>query len=138
MENATEIIHDTVAVVVEQDGKFLVARKAKGFLAAGEFGFPAGHVDEGEDILTAMKREAKEETNGVEVVGDKPFLVFVHDAPKSRTGPHQHKCHVFRGKVVGDLIPDDDADELTWFTKEEILSNPKVQEWAKTIIKEKY
>ncbi len=50
----------TVAVICEQDGKFLVVEEfSNGKKVINQ---PAGHIDEGELVLTAAAREALEET----------------------------------------------------------------------------
>jgi len=59
----TELIwkpHVVVAAIVEQDGKFLLVEEHtdEGF----KFNQPAGHLEEGESLLDAVRREAFEET----------------------------------------------------------------------------
>ena len=49
-----------VAAIVERDGKFLlVEEEADGALVLNQ---PAGHLDEGESLIEAVKRETLEET----------------------------------------------------------------------------
>lgn len=52
--------HVTVAAVAEQNGRFLLVEE----LTAGglRLNQPAGHLEENEDLLTAVKREVNEET----------------------------------------------------------------------------
>ncbi len=52
--------HVVVAAVVEQDGKFLLVEEhtEEGI----RFNQPAGHLEEGESLLDAVRREAFEET----------------------------------------------------------------------------
>jgi ADP-ribose pyrophosphatase YjhB (NUDIX family) len=52
--------HVTVAAVIEQNQRFLVVEEetANGL----EFNQPAGHLEEGEDFIAAVKREVLEET----------------------------------------------------------------------------
>lgn len=50
----------TVAAVVQRDGKFLLVEEETG--AGLAFNQPAGHLEEGEDLLAAVAREALEET----------------------------------------------------------------------------
>jgi 8-oxo-dGTP pyrophosphatase MutT (NUDIX family) len=52
--------HVVVAAVIEQDGKFLLVeeRTDSGIL----FNQPAGHLEEGESLLDAVRREVFEET----------------------------------------------------------------------------
>jgi ADP-ribose pyrophosphatase YjhB (NUDIX family) len=52
--------HVTVAAVVERDGRFLIVKEE----VAGRvvYNQPAGHLDEGESLATAVAREVLEET----------------------------------------------------------------------------
>lgn len=52
--------HVTVAAVIEQNQRFLLVEEhtPNGL----EFNQPAGHLDENEDLIHAVKREVKEET----------------------------------------------------------------------------
>ncbi len=51
----------TVAAVIESGGKFLLVEEEQGF-SETVFNQPAGHLDEGESIITATIRETLEET----------------------------------------------------------------------------
>jgi 8-oxo-dGTP pyrophosphatase MutT (NUDIX family) len=56
----TRGIDVTVAAVIERDGKFLIVEeRAGGHLVLNQ---PAGHLEQGESLLTAVTREALEET----------------------------------------------------------------------------
>lgn len=52
--------HVTVAAVIEQDQRFLLVEEetSNGL----QFNQPAGHLEEGEDLIAAVKREVLEET----------------------------------------------------------------------------
>jgi len=52
--------HVTVAAVVEKDKKFLLVEEETSNGLA--FNQPAGHLEQGEDLITAIKREVNEET----------------------------------------------------------------------------
>lgn len=52
--------HVTVAAVIEQNQRFLVVEEETANGLA--FNQPAGHLEEGEDFISAVKREVQEET----------------------------------------------------------------------------
>lgn len=108
--------HDTTAVVIEKDGKYLLIKRGK-FPEHGFWAVPGGHVDEGETVHECAVRECKEEVGDVEVE-EKPFLVFIHDMNIG----HRHKAHFFKGKMLGDPKAGSDADDAKWFTIEEMKS----------------
>lgn len=61
-----------VAVIIRRkDGKVLGFRRSKdGFL-----GIPCGKVEEGEDLISAVKRECKEETGyDIDIIHHTPFV----------------------------------------------------------------
>ncbi|MFU8788619.1 MAG: NUDIX hydrolase [Methylobacter sp.] len=52
--------HVTVAAVIEQDQRFLFVEEET--TSGLQFNQPAGHLEAGEDLITAVKREVQEET----------------------------------------------------------------------------
>jgi ADP-ribose pyrophosphatase YjhB (NUDIX family) len=132
------IIHDTVTVVIERQGRFLLIKKAKNRVDKGEWAFPGGHLDKDESPLEAVKRETREEIGNAEILENEPFTVFVHKVDKSIIGKHKHNCHVFKGRVSGKLKAGDDAAQIKWFSKQEIINNKKVQGFTKYIVKRFY
>ncbi len=52
--------HVTVAAVIEKDGHFLLVEETTDIGLA--FNQPAGHLESGEDLISAVKREVREET----------------------------------------------------------------------------
>lgn len=52
--------HVTVAAVIEKDGHFLLVEETTDHGLA--FNQPAGHLEPGEDLISAVKREVEEET----------------------------------------------------------------------------
>lgn len=60
----------TVAVVVEQDGRFLLVEEHNENSASPVINQPAGHVEAGETLVTAAVREALEETGWAVEVTD--------------------------------------------------------------------
>ena len=52
--------HVTVAAVIEKDGRFLLVEETTD--NGLSFNQPAGHLEPGEDLIAAIKREVQEET----------------------------------------------------------------------------
>ena len=127
------MIENTVAILVERDGKILLVRRLNDTFR-GWWCLPGGHSEPGETPYQIAQRETREEVGGIEVE-KKPFLVFNHDWPADRhiKEPHQHKCHAFRGGVVGKIKAGDDAGEIRWFTLEE-AKRLKLTNYTKRIL----
>jgi 8-oxo-dGTP pyrophosphatase MutT (NUDIX family) len=108
----------TVAAVIERDGRFLfVQEKSEGRLVLNQ---PAGHLDPGESLVEACRREVMEETaHRFEPAG----LVGIyrwHYAPKEVT--FLRFC--FSGRVGESLHRELDKEivSLHWLTPEELTA----------------
>ena len=111
------IIHLTVATVVERNGEFLMVRETKDGVQV--LNQPAGHVEPGEDVIAAALRETLEETGWeVKITG---FLGF-SNAMSVVTGITYYRL-VFIAEPVK-FNPkaeiDSDIDSAEWMTLEEI------------------
>jgi ADP-ribose pyrophosphatase YjhB (NUDIX family) len=126
-------IEDTNCVVVEKDGRILLVKRAN-IVFRGWWAIPGGHAEKGETMHEAAQREAMEEVDEVEVE-KKPFLVFVHGWPADlhTDKPHRHRCHVFRGRVAGELKAGSDAASLGWFTIED-AKKMRITDFTRTIL----
>ena len=111
------IIHLTVATVVERNGEFLMVRETKDGVQV--LNQPAGHVEPGEDVIAAALRETLEETGWeVEITG---FLGF-SNAMSVVTGITYYRL-VFMAEPVKfnqSAEIDSDIDSAEWMTLEEI------------------
>jgi len=100
------------AVLVEQDGKFLLVRRAIQ-PARGRWTLPAGFVDAGEDPARAAERECLEET-GLEV--RVTSLVEVMSGLEHPRGAHI--VIFYRADVVsGEILAGDDVDKAGFFDR---------------------
>jgi 8-oxo-dGTP diphosphatase len=92
-----------VHVCILQDDKILMIQEAKQ-KCRGMWNIPAGHLEDGEPILTGAIREAKEETGcDVELTG----LLSIHDLiniPNGRYNQKQEIHFVFSAKIVGGAV----------------------------------
>ena len=92
-----------VNVIVKQDNKVLMVQEAFGD-GKGMWNFPAGHLDEGENIFAGAIREAKEETGyDVRLTG----LVNVQNSLYD----NKHVIHiVFSAEIIGGEISYDSSE----------------------------
>jgi 8-oxo-dGTP diphosphatase len=88
-----KIVDVVAAVILQPDGRFLLARRPEGKPYAGYWEFPGGKVEAGEALLHALARELHEEL-GIEVEHAWPWLVRHFDYEHASV-----KLHFFR--VVG-------------------------------------
>ncbi|MEM5868876.1 MAG: NUDIX domain-containing protein [Candidatus Aenigmatarchaeota archaeon] len=119
------VIQKTVAIVIKNDGKFLLTKRAKP-PEINYWCFPGGHVESNESIFEAAVREAKEEVGEVKI--NKRYLFsFVHDVGIN----HKHECYVFTGKLVGKLKKNKEVKKFGFFSLEEMkrmnLTNYTIQ-----------
>ncbi len=108
-----------VRAFIQKGGKFLLIQEAWGEVK-GLWNFPAGWLDVGEDPLTAVKRETKEET-GYDFTPTS--LLGIYSYTKSEGGQIKHALDlVFRGEISGaqDTVDVTEVSQMRWFSPEEI------------------
>jgi 8-oxo-dGTP diphosphatase len=103
------------AVLIEQDGRVLLVRRA-GEPFRGFWTLPAGFINGGEDPAEAAVRECLEET-GLNV-----RVTRLLDIISGKEHPRGADfIIVYQAEVVdGELKPDDDADAVEWFERENL------------------
>jgi len=120
---SSQLVVVVAGCVIKRDNKYLVVQENTG-KAAGLWNIPAGHVDEGETLEAAAKREVKEETGYDVGVGE---LIGLWQAAVDRP-----VGHVFHAQIIGgELIPhSDEIREATWLSYDQIIelnSNKKIR-----------
>jgi ADP-ribose pyrophosphatase YjhB (NUDIX family) len=105
------------AVVHDERGRLLVVRRLRD-PGAGRWSVPGGRVERGETDVEAVVREVREET-GLDVI------VGVRVGTVERAGPggvvydiRDYACAVSGGR----LRPGDDAAQVRWVSRRELLS----------------
>jgi len=112
-----------VGAIIEDNGRILLVKEAKE-IARGLWNQPAGWLNKGEDIITAVKREAKEET-GLNFKPKKVLGIYSEVRKKHfklKIGIHVVKI-IFSGEIIGDIKINFDPDEILeakWFTIKEL------------------
>jgi mutator protein MutT len=101
-----------VAAVIEQDGRFLVARRLEGTHLAGYWEFPGGKVHAGETHEEALGRELLEEL-GTTADGFEKVFAAVHDYPERTV-----ELHFYRTKLGGTPRPAI-GQKLRWIARGE-------------------
>ena len=103
---------------------FVLGEKDYGEGFNGNWGFPAGHIEEGETPEQAVIRELKEELD-IEVAPIKTIAEGLADLP------NYYAYWIMCNWESGDINPSKrEIKDLKWLTKEEAL---KLQLWPATI-----
>jgi 8-oxo-dGTP diphosphatase len=102
------------AAVIEQEGRYLLARRKPGKTLAGTWEFPGGKVEAGEDPAACLAREIREEMNLDIAVGELVGIIEHHyDFAHIR-------LIVFRARILSGEMRLTDHDEAGWFTPAEM------------------
>lgn len=118
--------HVTVAVVIEQGGRFLVVEE-KAELGRVVYNQPAGHVEKGETLEQAAVREALEETGwDVSITG---FLgLYVYTPPFNQDITYYRACFLAQGiRHHAGRALDDGILQAVWLTRDELADSEKLR-----------
>ena len=120
------------ALIINEDGKILImSRKSEDFMG-GIYELPSGNMEMGEDIITALAREVKEETN----CDMKEILYYIDSFDyKSGSGKNARQYNFVIKVEQTDNIILTEHDAYLWQTTEEIIDNLKITNEVKETIK---
>lgn len=128
-----DAFHYSVGVIVKQGNKYLLIDRV-----TEPFGFAvlAGHVDENEDIDTALKRVVDEES-GLKIINSRKLYEGEIEGNWCNRGIGVHRWYVYECEVSGEpeLIASK-AKSIGWYTVEEMKKlkfDPAVEYWFREI-----
>lgn len=96
----TKLVHVAVGVIVNADGKILIAKRPVNVHQGGLWEFPGGKVDAGEMIEQALVRELYEEL-AIDVLASQPLIQIRHHYPDKSVLLDVHKITQFTGSPIG-------------------------------------
>lgn len=96
----TKLIHVAVGVIVDADGKILIAKRPQTAHQGGLWEFPGGKVDAGETVHQALIRELQEEL-AISVIASEPLIQIRHHYPDKSVLLDVHKVTHFSGEPCG-------------------------------------
>src|SRR3989338_2149904 len=97
---ATKIIDVAVAVLLREDGAFLLAQRPAGKVYEGYWEFPGGKVEARETPLQALGRELHEEL-GIADIAAHPWLTRVFAYPHATVRLHFFRVFAWHGEPHG-------------------------------------
>ena len=119
------------ALAIDETGRVLLARVARGYRAAGMWTLPGGGLDFGEHPADAVLRELTEETGLSGHVQSLAFVDSITDGPLVENGRAYGPWHgvriVYRVSIMGGELRDElyeSTDAASWFSRQEITALP--------------
>jgi len=113
-----EMLHVAVAVLADETGRILIARRHEDAHQGGLWEFPGGKVDPGEGLADALRRECHEEL-GVEIQAHRPLIRIRHDYPDRSVLLDVHRITAYRGEPRGL-----EGQPLAWVTAAALVDYP--------------
>ena len=112
--------HVVVNVIVFQDNKILLVKRAENLPEGGKWGLPGGFMDRDETLVDAARREVREET-GYEI--NEVKLIRVIDNPQSPREDRQNVTFIYSTNSAKKVAEgDEESSEVRWFTVDELPS----------------
>ena len=111
-----DVIHVVAGVVIDADGRILIAQRPAGKHLAGGWEFPGGKLEPGESRRTGLARELKEEI-GIEIGQPRPLLRLQHAYPTRTVLLDVWVVKDYRGRPQSL-----DGQQLRWCTQDELAT----------------
>lgn len=92
-----KLVDVAAAVIVHEDGKFLLAQRPEGKPYAGYWEFPGGKVEPGESVYDALVREIQEEL-GIKVMQAYPWITQIFSYPHALVKLHFYRVTQWQGE----------------------------------------
>ena len=110
------MIIKVVAALIENDGKFLIAKRATGDESVyGKWEFPGGKVESYEDEFSAIEREIKEEFE-LDVRACEFLVNNICKYPNKIVDLRLYRC-----EYIGGSFKLNDHSDYVWVSKEDIF-----------------
>ena len=118
--------HVTVgAIVINQDKKVLLVKRATNMHNGGKYAFPGGFLDRDENTAEGTLRELKEETG---YDGEILSLFRINDSPNRSKEDRQNVDFIYLVKIVGGSENENkEVEKIFWISKENL---PEDEEFA--------
>ena len=104
-------------ILLDEDGRVLVTERIGDHSFAGLWEFPGGKIEDGEDSLSALGRELREEL-GIEIVEQSLFMSLDHDYADRSVSIDFYLIKHWRNTPVGR-----DGQALMWILPEELAED---------------
>jgi 8-oxo-dGTP pyrophosphatase MutT (NUDIX family) len=118
----------TIAAIIERQGRFLVVEELDQVTGLPVINQPAGHVEPGEGLLDAVRREVREETG----LAFTPAAIVGLYPLKAASGKDYFRV-CFTGTVPADAVaaPEDpDILRCHWLTRDELAAASLRSGWV--------
>ncbi|MFH1223723.1 MAG: (deoxy)nucleoside triphosphate pyrophosphohydrolase [Pseudomonadota bacterium] len=99
MAKSQESMQVVAAVIKDAEGKVLITQRGKGMDFEGKWEFPGGKVDNGEDLVAALKREISEELN-VEIEVGRKLMDWIYKYPFAAINFFAFSAEITKGEVT--------------------------------------
>lgn len=95
-----ETVVVAVGVLVDNEGRVLVSKRAADAHQGGLWEFPGGKVEAAESVVDALRRELAEEL-GIQIEDSAPMLTIEHDYGDKKVRLDVHRVTQWQGEARG-------------------------------------